>query len=334
MAYFEKVTKRITTNELLINEMKDFMIKSGLFVLLEEAKDAQRTVFTMKHKDGKYFTFVIGRIAYRHSDTQVNIWTKVFVNKPTITSLTVQDGSDNISFDGMVRCRNCANSVFTLPILNMYMVYTGSFVIFVFETKGGVYVHHAVGKYETYGNISGGETAGGTQFELNNSIYMSGDGVISLPSSTTHPFLVGLGNGNARGGDIQYSGSHIILNNEYVVVSAYYEYNAEANNSNTPTRTYKRVSTFAYPFVKNGTNRFNGRTPMYPLNWYATFPTSDIPQPAIPLFYTNEICILAIDGIENASVVDDKWLCFPLISRKGTGDYTMTGNVGIAYKIK
>ena len=88
MAYFEKVTKRITTNELLINEMKDFMIKSGLFVLLEEAKDAQRTVFTMKHKDGKYFTFVIGRIAYRHSDTQVNIWTKVFVNKPTITSLT------------------------------------------------------------------------------------------------------------------------------------------------------------------------------------------------------------------------------------------------------
>ena len=334
MAYFEKVTKRITTNELLINEMKDFMIKSGLFVLLEEAKDAQRTVFTMKHKDGKYFTFAIGQIAYHHSGSQVNIWTKMFVNKPTIDSQNVRDGSDNNGLVRMVRCRNCANSVISLPVVNMYMVNTGSFVIFVFETNGGVYVHHAVGKYETYGDISGGETAGGTQFALNNDIDMSSNGAMYFSSDITHPFFVGLGNGGTSGGDIQYSGSHIILNNEYVVVSAYYEYNAEASNSNTPTRIYKRVSTFAYPFVKNGTNRFNGRTTMYPLNWYATFPTSDIRQPAIPLFYTNEICILAINGIENASVVDDKWLCFPLISRKGTGNYTMSGNVGIAYKIK
>lgn len=334
MANFEKVTKQITTEDALINEMKSFMIKSGLFSFVEEEKDSSRTVFTMKHKDGKYFTFAIGKVAYRTSAGQTNIWTKMFVNKPTIDSQNVLGGSENNDLAGMIRCRNCANSVISLPVVNMYMVNTGSFVIFVFEVSRGVYVHHAVGKYETYGDVSGGETAGGTQFALNNNIRTSDNGNISLPSDTTHPFLTGTGGSYARNGDIQYAGSHIILNSEYVVVSAYYEYNSEASNSNTPLRTYKRVSDSTYPFVNKGTNRFNGRTPMYPLNWYAAFPTSDIPQPAIPLFYTNEICMISINGIEDASIVDNKWLCFPLIARTGTGDYTMTGNVGIAYKIK
>ena len=333
MAYFEKVVKRITTEESLINEMKDFLIKSGLFVFVEEAKDSQRTVFTMKHKDGKYFTFAIGTIAYDTTGGQTNIWTKVFVNKPTITSISVQDGSNKIELTRMSYCRNCAFSFFALPILNMYMVNTGSFVVFVFEVSGGVYVHHAVGKYDSYGGLAGGELAGGTQITLDNNLDTSSNGYVGLPHGTTHPFFVGWGRGSEARQAVDYAGSHIVLNNEYVVVSALFEWQ-ESSGSSDYNRNHKRAASTPYPFVNNGTNRFNGRTPMYPLNWYAWFPLADIRPPAIPLFYTNEICILAINGIDDGSIVDDKWLCFPLIARKGHNNYTVTGNVGIAYKIK
>lgn len=333
MAYYEKVIKRITTEESLINEMKDFLTKSGLFVFVEEVKDSQRTVFTMKHKDGKYFTFAVGMISYDATVGVVNIWTKVFVNKPTITSTSVRDGSNDIKLTRVSYQSNCAFSFFKLPILNMYMINTGSFVVFVFEVSGGVYVHHAVGKYDSYGGLAGGELAGGTQISLDNNLNNDDDGYVSLPAKNTHPFFVGWGRGDRPKHSIKYSGSHIMLNDEYVVVSGLFDW-SESTGSTEYYRNHKRVTNTFYPFVGRGTNRFNGRTPMYPLNWYARFPLSDISRPAIPLFYTNEICILAINGIENGSIVDDKWLCFPLIARNGTGDYNVTGNVGIAYKIK
>lgn len=351
MAYYEKVSRRITDRLTLVNEIKDFLTKSGLFTLVSEkqyvifdkqwkTKEVRPISYNMvfRHKDGAYFTFGIG---YTSNDyPEEAIYTRVTNGTAPVL---LDDGLIQYPNDGgtvrmdRMGSRGTADysaiTKISFPLQNMYLINTGNIIVFVFEVAGGVYMHHALGKYETYGNVQGGEFCGGTQYS-NYDYDTSRPPVYTndMPNYATHPFANEHAQYIGRNENHFMTGSFAIINNKYVEINALGT--VTSSNSQPFYQNYMSCYMIAHAYHQRGVNLYNGRSIMYPIEWIGAFITSNIKKPAVPLMYTNEVCRLNVSNIDGGSIVDDKWLCFPLITKSAGLKWPNTKGNGVAYKIK
>lgn len=352
MANYEKINRRITDRLTLVNEIKGFLINSGLFTLVAEKQyvlfDKQWNTnevrpisynMVFKHKDGAYFTFGIGYTSNNYPEEV--IYTRV---SNGVAPTLLDDGSiqypNDTNHARMDRLRSDSTNYYavtriSLPLRSMYLINTGNIVVFVFEVAGGVYLHHALGKYEVYGNASGGEFCGGTQYS--NYDYVQGaHGRNSyeddIATYTVHPFANQHTSYIGRNENHSGGGSFAIINNKYVEINAL---GTITSPSTQPFyQDYMSCYMIAHAYHQRGVNLYNGRSIMYPIEWIGVFLTSSVTKPAIPLMYTNEVCRLNVSNIDGGSIVDDKWLCFPLITKSAGLEWPNTKGNGVAYKIK
>lgn len=352
MPNYEKINRRITDRLTLVNEIKGFLINSGLFTLVNEKQyvlfDKQYTTnevrpisynMVFKHKDGAYFTFGIGPTSNDYPEEA--IYTRVSNGAaPTL----LDDGTIQYPNDaGQARMNELhsrrtqyyAVTRISLPLQSMYLINTGNIIAFVFEVAGGVYMHHVIGKYETYGGAVGGEFCGGTQYSENEYIQRAneiGSYDDDIARGTVHPFANKQTTETGRNEIHSGAGSFAIINNQYVCINGL---GVPVYSSNEPFyQNYMSCYMIAHAYHQRGVNLYNGRSIMYPIEWIGAFLTSSVNKPAIPLMYTNEVCRLNVSNIDGGFIVDDKWLCFPLITKSPGLKWPNTKGNGVAYKIK
>ena len=217
---------------------------------------------------------------------------------------------------------------FTYPFVCRHFFTNGKLVAMVIETKSGIFRHHAFGKFDTFGNVDGGEFAGGTTPAANNTNLPSGNVGKYYYSNTqrlTHPFVFGWSTYSEANNANKYC--WIRKGNKFIRVNG----NSQSSNANI-----EFCCGYNTHFYGLGGNNYNGRVQLYPIVWniikalqYNLFSTFQ----QIPMYYTDFVALVDVKDLLPEDVVNNDWVVFPLVSKSTTliGDVG-TSNYGIAYK--
>lgn len=323
MASYEKLTGRVTTALEMARIVKNHAVASSLFSFAGAINGEQE--YSLRHKDGIYFNLKFDNASIR---------------------LCMSKSLPNGSYDALIpnkttaqRTNNTYNKSATVdityPLVNCFLINTGSFIAIVQEVKNNIYRHTVFGKYEKYGNFEGGEFIGGTKaysgyVQGTNATAALWGGVDNKAYYLLSPFTFGLDNSSS---EYTAGGSWIREGDAYIPLTIN-SWNTSTSN-NEPDIFMKHGYQVSSYFYGIGANQFNGRVPMYPLEWLARFPLSQSRKPMIPMFYTNEICRLNVDNIIPETIVNDDWVCFPITTKLTNvpNEFSTLGH-GVAYKIR
>lgn len=322
MPSYEKLTGKILSDLELARTIRNFAITSGLFTDAGNINGEKE--FSLRHKDGVYFN-----LKFNNSD-MYGCMTK---SLPTGSFSSLLPSKDSAAYvNNEYNLTRTSGLIF--PLINCFLINTGNFIAIVVEIKNGVYRHFVLGKYQTYGNIDGGEIFAGTATGVGSGINQTSRYLWGAADDKSYymitPFTWGMVSNYWVNNGI--GGTWVRRDNVYIPLAV--------NNWWVNTSSVEPYISMQHGFQQNtyfygfGANQFNGRVPMYPLEWLIRFPNSTIVKPAIPMFYTNEICKLNIDNIIPETIINDNWVVFPIITKLGLDYEYGTLGQGVAYKIK
>jgi hypothetical protein len=325
MAY-EKVTSRITTPAELASAVKAFALKHGDFT--DSGQFNSQSEFCLRHKDGQFFTF-------NFKPTSIEMFMRDA--KPANANYNQDVGR----FNEDVKFNLGLTTGLVYPLIATHLIKAGGVYVMVNEVKTGIFRHTVFGKLETFGLANAGEIVGGTgnwgQYQNNqytNGSYHSGfkPKEINVYNGTnvsylSHPFI----SNYYTGLSFDYSGSTYVRGGNGLYHAA-----SRCFSGSDPTN-------MSFVFWKlpvmylNGANQHNGRTGIYPLLGLRAEKNAGYYRstPSRPMVYSDHIAHVAVDNIAPETVINDEWICFPVITRLlSTNLEVLTMGAGIAYKIK
>lgn len=310
MAY-QKISNPCADPKQLADELKAFVLANTTFT---DAGSIGINGYSFKSPENWYYNF---------NFTNATIGTTITRTKPTDSITT---GMDAYSYTDGNGYSLTSTGNFTYPFVSRHFFTNGKLVAMVIETKSGIFRHHAFGKFDTFGNVDGGEFAGGTTPSTSNNRNLVSNGVgnynYSNPYYVTHPFVFGWSDSYDSNNSNKYC--WIRKGNKFIRV-------------NGNTQSYSGTNAefccgYNTHFYGLGGNNYNGRVQLYPIVWNIIKPyQEDAPQ--IPMYYTDFVALVDIKDLLPEDVVNNDWVVFPLVSKSTTLiDDVGTSNYGIAYK--
>ena len=308
MAY-QKISNPCADPKQLADELKAFVLANTTFT------DAGINSF--KSPENWYYNF---------NFTNTTIETTITRTKPTGSITT---GMDAYSYTDGNGYSLTSTGNFTYPFVSRHFFTNGKLVAMVIETKSGIFRHHAFGKFDTFGNVDGGEFAGGTTPATVNNENLVSNGVgnydYSSPYYVTHPFVFGWSTASRANNAYKYC--WIRKGNKFIRVNG----NTQSNDANI-----EFCCGYNTHFYGLGGNNYNGRVQLYPIVWniikaYQSNALTAFPQ--IPMYYTDFVALVDIKDLLPEDVVNNDWVVFPLVSKSTSLIRDVgTSNYGIAYK--
>ena len=315
MAY-QKISNPCADPKQLADELKAFVLANTTFT---DAGSIGINGYSFKSPENWYYNF---------NFTNTTIETTITRTKPTGAITTGMDAYSHTDGNGYSLT---STGNFTYPFVSRHFFTNGKMVAMVIETKSGIFRHHAFGKFDTFGNVDGGEFAGGTTPATVNNTNLSSANTIgsyyySDTYNLTHPFVFGWSySSNAYNA---YKFCWIRKGNKFIRVNG--------NNQSTSAVNVEFCCGYNTHFYGLGGNNYNGRVQLYPIVWNiikAYQPNALTTFPQIPMYYTDFVALVDIKDLLPEDVVNNDWVVFPLVSKSTTliGDVG-TSNYGIAYK--
>ena len=312
MAY-QKISNPCADPKQLADELKAFVLANTTFT------DAGSIgINSFKSPENWYYNF---------NFTNTTIETTITRTKPTGSITTGMDAYSDTDGNGYSLT---STGNFTYPFVSRHFFTNGKLVAMVIETKSGIFRHHAFGKFDTFGNVDGGEFAGGTTPATVNNTNLPPTTYIgtyhySNTELLTHPFVFGWSNYYRANNENKYC--WIRKGNKFI--------RANGNSQSIETNVEFCCGYNTY-FYGLGGNNYNGRVQLYPIVWNiikAYQPNALTTFPQIPMYYTDFVALVDIKDLLPEDVVNNDWVVFPLVSKSTTliGDVG-TLNYGIAYK--
>ena len=306
MAY-QKISNPCADPKQLADELKAFVLANTTFT------DAGINSF--KSPENWYYNF---------NFTNTTIETTITRTKPTGSITTGMDAYNPNDGNGYSLT---STGNFTYPFVSRHFFTNGKLVAMVIETKSGIFRHHAFGKFDTFGNVDGGEFADGTTPATVNNTNLSpatnvGNYYYSDTELLTHPFVFG------------WSYYHNANNeNKYCWIRKGNKFIRANGNSQSSAANVEFCCGYNTHFYGLGGNNYNGRVQLYPIVWNIIKPNALTTFPQIPMYYTDFVALVDIKDLLPEDVVNNDWVVFPLVSKSTTliGDVG-TLNYGIAYK--
>ena len=318
MAY-QKISNPCTDPKQLSDELKAFVLANTTFT---DAGSIGTNMYSFKSPENWYYNF---------NFTNTSIETTVTKSKP---SGSITNGMPAYSQADGTGYSLTKTSNFTYPFVARHFFTNGKLVVMVIEISSGVFRHHAFGKFETFGNVDGGEFAGGT----NTSTYSYANNYRNIGTTKvndyqysntyyyTHPFIFGWNTSSDTGNNNSFC--WIRKGDKFIRVNA--------NSQSSSYNVVEYCCGYNTPFYGAGGNNYNGRVQLYPIVWniiraYQSNATSTFPQ--IPMYYTDFVALVDIKDLLPEDVVNNNWVVFPLVSKSTTLIRDVgTTNYGIAYK--
>ena len=315
MAY-QKISNPCADPKQLADELKAFVLANTTFT---DAGSIGTNGYSFKSPENWYYNF---------NFTNTTIETTITRTKPTGSITTGMDAYNNVDGNGYSLT---STGNFTYPFVSRHFFTNGKLVAMVIETKSGIFRHHAFGKFDTFGNVDGGEFAGGTTPDTVNNTNLSSANTIgsyyySDTNQLTHPFVFGWSYYAASNNAYKYC--WIRKGNKFIRVNG--------NTQSTNGVNVEFCCGYNTHFYGLGGNNYNGRVQLYPIVWNiikAYQPNALTTFPQIPMYYTDFVALVDIKDLLPEDVVNNDWVVFPLVSKSTTliGDVG-TSNYGIAYK--
>ena len=314
MAY-QKISNPCADPKQLADELKAFVLANTTFT---DAGSIGTNGYSFKSPENWYYNF---------NFTNTTIETTITRTKPTGSITTGMDAYSHIDGNGYSLT---STGNFTYPFVSRHFFTNGKMVAMVIETKSGIFRHHAFGKFDTFGNVDGGEFAGGTTPANVNNTNLYSDTIGSYHYSNTqlliHPFVFGWSYNAELSNAYKYC--WIRKGNKFIRVNG--------NNQSSSAVNVEFCCGYNTHFYGLGGNNYNGRVQLYPIVWniikaYQSNALTTFPQ--IPMYYTDFVALVDIKDLLPEDVVNNDWVVFPLVSKSTTliGDVG-TSNYGIAYK--
>ena len=314
MAY-QKISNPCANPKQLADELKAFVLANTTFT---DAGSIGINGYSFKSPENWYYNF---------NFTNTTIETTITRTKPTGSITTGMDAYNPTDGNGYSLT---STGNFTYPFVSRHFFTNGKLVAMVIETKSGIFRHHAFGKFDTFGNVDGGEFAGGTTpAAVNNTNLSSGNVGNYYYIDTvllTHPFVFGWSYYSKADNANKYC--WIRKGNKFI--------RANGNSQSTSGTNAEFCCGYNTHFYGLGGNNYNGRVQLYPIVWNiikAYQPNALTTFPQIPMYYTDFVALVDIKDLLPEDVVNNDWVVFPLVSKSTTliGDVG-TSNYGIAYK--
>ena len=315
MAY-QKISNPCANPKQLADELKAFVLANTTFT---DAGSIGTNGYSFKSPENWYYNF---------NFTNTTIETTITRTKPTGSITTGMDAYSHADGNGYSLT---STGNFTYPFVGRHFFTNGKLVAMVIETKSGIFRHHAFGKFDTFGNVAGGEFAGGTTpATVNNTNLSSADTIGSYhyidTRLLTHPFVFGWSYSAESNNAYKYC--WIRKGNKFIRVNGNTQSSSEVN--------VEFCCGYNTHFYGLGGNNYNGRVQLYPIVWNiikAYQPNALTTFPQIPMYYTDFVALVDIKDLLPEDVVNNDWVVFPLVSKSTTliGDVG-TSNYGIAYK--
>ncbi len=344
-----------------LTAIKEYLLGSGMFskpidlsTLPKTKPQENYTGFSIKHRDGKRFNFGkrIGGASFVEDQLTVSI------SRNGEPSRFFYNDSDVLMLRAYPATSRCGKYLY--PFVNLYVTSTKSFVAFSAEVRKGVFIHLIVGKHYAYdgddGEI-GGEFVYTTFMpngkNVRDDIDYIGNGYGVTPA---HYYL---GQTSQRSNIMRSSRYNKARTAIYDSIPFRYwdrdaalpsrvMYYGLACPINNPLRDEPlEMFDIQHLNIMYGSSRYNHRSVMNPHHLRLSVDTSSETagkvgsaqarhvQADAELFYNNELCTMAIEDIEPATILGD-WIVFPVVSksREGSFRYLWSSNIGVAFKFK
>lgn len=310
---YQKITSQCTDFKQLMDELKTFVLQNTTFV---DAGKISDSAYSFKSPDGWYYNFNFGAAI---------IETTITKHKP---SGNISQGMDEYKHEYGTGYSLTRTDNFKYPFVSRHFFTNGKLVAMVIEISSGVYRHHAFGKFDTFGNVAGGEFAGGTvttrqdikiySENVNNYNYAN-------PHYFTHPFVFGWD--TSYHNQNYYARNWIRKDDKFIRASG---------NSQNAYNSVEFCCGYNTPFYGLGGNGYNGRVQLYPIVWNIVTPYKSnvwATYPQIPMYYTDMVALVDIKDLLPEDVVNNDWVVFPLVSKSENLKQDVgTTSYGVAYK--
>lgn len=325
MAY-EKVTSRITTPAELASVVKAFALKHGDFT--DSGQFGSQSEFCLRHKDGQFFTF-----NFKPKSIEM------FMRDAKPSAANYEQGVGRFYDD--VKFNLGLTTGLVYPLIATHLIKAGGVYVMVNEVKTGIFRHTVFGKLETFGLANAGEIVGGTGGwgQYQNNQYTYGSTYVGFKPKEINVY---------QGVSFSYI-SHPFISNYYTSLQFDYSGSTYVKGGNGLYHAASRCFLGSDPLNMSfvfwqlpmmyllGANQHNGRTGIYPLLGLHAAGNVGYNRntPSRPMVYSDHIAHVAVDNIAPETVINDEWICFPIITRLlSTNLEVLTMGAGIAYKIK
>ena len=364
MAYTKHGAK-IENMEEFLTAIKEYLLSSGKFRIpvnlatLPKTKPQENyTGFSVLHIDGKRFNFGkrIGSPSFVENQLTVSI------SRDDIPSRFFYNNSDELMLRTYPATTRCGKYQF--PLVNLYVTTTKSFVAFSAEVRKGVFIHLIVGKHYSYdgddGEI-GGEFVYTTFMPDGTNIRDDTEyiGANTYRMGKITPAYRYMGQTSDRQSIMRsnrynkaraalYDGIPFRYWDREAALPSRVMYYGLACPINNPLRD-EPLEMFDIQHINiiYGSSRYNHRSVMNPHHLKLSVDKSSDAagkvgsanvrhvQKDAEVFYNNEMCTMAIEDIEPATIRGD-WIIFPVVSksRDGMFRYLWSSNIGIGFKFK
>ena len=348
MAYI-KHSGQIENMDDFLTAIKDHLLGSGMFrdpidlATLPQTKWQENyTGFSVKHRNGKRFNFGkrIGDASFVEDQLTVSI------SRDGNPSRFFHNDSDVLMLRTYPATSRCGKYLF--PFVNLYVTSTKSFVAFSAEVRKGVFIHLIVGKHYAYDGDDdeiGGEFVYTTFIPNGNNLREDTEYIRGYASERNN-LMRSMRYNKAR--TALYDGIPLRYWDRDAALPSRVMYYGLACPINNPLRDEPvEVFDIQHLNIMHGSSRYNHRSVMNPHHLRLSVdPSSETPnrvgsgqarhvQKDAEVFYNNEMCTMAIEDIEPATILGD-WIVFPVVSksRDGIFRYLWSSNIGMAFKFK
>lgn len=359
----------INTLDKFLVEIKKYLLQSTMFdnavdfgTLPKVVFDGADIGFSIKHKDGKWFNFGIKR-----SRASAGNILSISISRDGKASRFFYDRFDSILSEYYPATTECGKYLF--PFVNLYVTTTKTFVAFSAEVKKGQFVHFVVGKHRAYDDDNGvdGEFVYATFMPdgLNPSYDTMSVGfdkervgrvvdAYQFLGQTRWKSYMERSNSYLRSRTVLYDGVPSRNWSADVPLPSQVIYYGLACPINIPLDISAHdglieMYDIQHVNITYGSSKYNSRSVMNPHHLRLNVATgadknvasvldssiaSEITKNA-DVFYNNEMCTLAIEDIEPATIMGD-WVIFPLVTknRDGIFEYLWSSNIGVGFKFK
>ena len=314
MAY-QKISNPCADPKQLADELMAFVLANTTFTY---AGGIGRNGFSFKSPENWYYNFDFTYSAIETTITRI---------KPTGSITNDMEAYSPTDGNGYSLT---STGNFTYPFVSRHFFTNGKMVAMVIETKSGIFRHHAFGKFDTFGNVDGGEFAGGTTPATEDNTNLSANYIgyydYSATELLTHPFVFGWS--HSYKANNQYKYCWIRKGNKFIRVNG--------NSQIVDAVNVEFCCGYNTHFYGLGGNNYNGRVQLYPIVWNiikAYQPNALTTFPQIPMYYTDFVALVDIKDLLPEDIVNNDWVVFPLVSKSTTLlNDVGTSNYGIAYK--